>query len=86
MERGWQRLAPRLKGKIHVYVGSKDTFYLEGAVRLLKASLAELESDADIRILDGYDHSTIMRAPELRGIRREIAKAFRRHHPEDAGS
>ncbi|MEE8169948.1 MAG: alpha/beta hydrolase-fold protein [Phycisphaerae bacterium] len=86
LERGWQRLAARLKGKIHVYAGSKDTFYLEGAVRLLKASLSELESDADIRILDGYDHSTIMRAPELRGIHREIAKVYRRHHSEDAGS
>ena len=34
LERNWDRLAPKLEGKLHVYMGTLDTFYLEGAVRL----------------------------------------------------
>ena len=33
----WATLGPKLAGKLHVITGELDTFYLEGAVRLLKA-------------------------------------------------
>ena len=36
LERNWPVLGPRLKGKIHVITGGLDTFYLEGAVKLLE--------------------------------------------------
>lgn len=39
LERDWATLGPRLAGKIHVYVGTMDNYYLEGAVRLLEAFL-----------------------------------------------
>ena len=35
LEREWKTLGPKLAGKLHVYTGAEDTFYLEGAVRLL---------------------------------------------------
>ena len=41
LERNWPTLGPKLKGKLHVVIGDLDTFYLEGAVALLKASLRE---------------------------------------------
>jgi hypothetical protein len=28
IERDWPTLAPKLRGKIHIYVGSADTYYL----------------------------------------------------------
>src|SRR5262249_21665459 len=46
LEQNWKSLGPRLGGKLHVYTGGLDTFYLEGAVKLLKESLARLGSDA----------------------------------------
>ncbi len=40
LERDWATLGPKLAGKLHVYVGTMDNFYLDGAVRLLEAFLA----------------------------------------------
>ena len=34
MERDWQTLGPKLKGKIHLYVGDMDNYYLNDAVYL----------------------------------------------------
>lgn len=82
LERDWDRLAPKLAGKLHVYTGAKDTFYLEGAVRKLKKSLKTLGSDADVRILKDHDHGSIMMAAAVRNIRRDLSARFRKHHPD----
>jgi S-formylglutathione hydrolase FrmB len=57
VEREWATLGPKLKGKIHVYAGEKDSFYLDGAARLLKGSLAGLGSDAEVQIIPGMIHT-----------------------------
>lgn len=36
LEKNWSWLGPKLVGKLHVYVGDMDTFYLNNAVRLLE--------------------------------------------------
>jgi hypothetical protein len=36
MQRDWKTLGPKLSGKLHLYVGEADTFYLDRAVHLLK--------------------------------------------------
>jgi hypothetical protein len=36
MQRDWPTLGPKLAGKLHLYVGEADTFYLDRAVHLLK--------------------------------------------------
>ena len=40
-------------------MGDVDTFYLEGATRLLKQSLENLGSDAVVEIHAGKDHSSL---------------------------
>jgi hypothetical protein len=35
-ERDWKTLGPKLVGEIHVAVGTRDTYYLDNAVRLLE--------------------------------------------------
>ena len=60
LERNWPVLGPKLKGKLHVITGDMDTFYLEGAVKLLKESLAKLGSDAVVEIVPDRDHSTLL--------------------------
>jgi hypothetical protein len=39
LERDWERLGPRLVGKIHVTMGTKDTFYLDAAAHRMEAFL-----------------------------------------------
>ena len=64
LERNWPVLGPKLKGKLHVITGDLDTFYLEGAVKLLKESLTKLGSDAVVEIVPNRDHGTLL-DPEL---------------------
>lgn len=52
----WKTLAPKLKGKLHIIVGTADTFHLDEAVRLLDAELKKLGSDAKIEYLEGRTH------------------------------
>ncbi len=56
LERNWADLGPKVAGKIHVYAGDVDNFYLDGAARLLKASLAKLGSDAVVEIVPEMGH------------------------------
>ena len=39
LQRDWERLGPKLLGKIHVTMGTKDTFYLDAAAHLLEKYL-----------------------------------------------
>lgn len=58
LKREWPTLGPKLAGKLHVYAGGLDTFYLEGAAKLLQETLTALGSDAEVLIVDGMPHST----------------------------
>lgn len=77
LERDWQTLGPKLAGKIHVYMGDEDTFYLEGATRLLQTSLKELKSDAVVELFPGRDHGNLIDAALRKRIASEMAKQFR---------
>jgi hypothetical protein len=39
LERDWKTLGPKLRGKIHIYVGDMDNYYLNNAVYLMEAFL-----------------------------------------------
>jgi hypothetical protein len=39
LQRDWKTLGPKLVGKLHFKVGTRDTFYLDGAVRLIQKVL-----------------------------------------------
>jgi hypothetical protein len=82
LERNWPALAPKLKGKLHVYMGDVDTFYLEGATRLLKESLSALGSDAVVEMFPGKDHGLIDRALRERMNKEMAAAAARREPPK----
>jgi S-formylglutathione hydrolase FrmB len=81
LERNWPALGPKLSGKLHVITGALDTFYLEGAVRLLKESLATLESDAVVEVIPGKDHTSILDAALAARLDREMQAALDRDHP-----
>jgi hypothetical protein len=75
LERNWPKLGPRLRGKLHVITGGLDTFYLEGAAKRLKESLALLGSDAVVDIIPGRDHSNILGVALAQRLDREMRQA-----------
>jgi enterochelin esterase-like enzyme len=56
LRENWTTLGPKLKGKLHIWVGTADTFHLDEAVRLLDAELKKLGSDAKIQYMEGRSH------------------------------
>jgi S-formylglutathione hydrolase FrmB len=80
LERNWKTLGPKLKGKVHVYVGDQDTFYLDGATKLLKESQSKLDSDAKVELFAGKDHFSLLRDRKLDllgRVEREMAAKLR---------
>lgn len=83
LERQWPELGPKLTGKIHIFQGELDTFYLEGATKLLKESLARLKSDAVVEIVPGKNHSDLLTAELHQKMRAEIVQKYLQHHPAE---
>jgi S-formylglutathione hydrolase FrmB len=56
VEANWTRLAPDLKGRIHLIVGTADTFYLDGAAHKFEAVLSRLNAAPHFTYLPGRTH------------------------------
>ncbi len=82
IEENWEALAPQLRGKLHLFCGDRDDFYLERAFFILRDTLEELGSDASIQVLRGVGHAT---PPQLwLWVLEQMRAQFERHHPQDA--
>jgi enterochelin esterase-like enzyme len=77
-QREWKTLGPKLKGKVHIFMGTEDTFYLDLAVRILKENLKTLGSDAEVELVPG-DHGSMMTPDLRRKIDEEIASTILSH-------
>jgi hypothetical protein len=78
LEKNWKTLGPKLAGKLHVYTGEEDTFYLDGATRLLKESLKDLGSDAAVELFPGKNHGNLVNADLRKRMNEEMAAAFKK--------
>jgi S-formylglutathione hydrolase FrmB len=56
LQQQWPQLKGDLDGKIHLYVGTADSAYLDGPAHLLKATLDGLGAKSDIRFLPEKGH------------------------------
>jgi S-formylglutathione hydrolase FrmB len=56
VERDWAKRGADLKGRIHLYVGTADTFYLDGSAHLLDARLQKLGADAHFTFIPDRTH------------------------------
>lgn len=65
IEHDWPRLRKHLDGKLHVSVGTADSHYLDGSVRLLDAAVGKVGGQADFTYVPGATHS--MNAVYTRG-------------------
>lgn len=64
LRRNWPQIGASLRGKIHVWVGTWDTFHLEESVHRLQATLAQLpRSDAQITFVANRDHLDLYGGP-----------------------
>jgi hypothetical protein len=53
LQENWQTLAPKLKGKIHIWVGEADNYFLNNAVHMLEDFLSEASPSAEAKIFYG---------------------------------
>ena len=79
IQRRWSKNEQHLKGKIHVIMGTLDTFYLEGACEQIKTTLAKLDPTAVIDMVEG-DHGSFMTRAMRDRIRSEMSAAYRKFH------
>jgi hypothetical protein len=82
LERDWPELGPRLAAKLHVAVGTLDTFHLERGVLRLDARLRRLGVTPDITYFPGASHfSLFQKSSGFEGFHwafRGMAAALRR--------
>jgi hypothetical protein len=59
LEKNWATLGPKLQGKIHIYVGSADTYFLNDAVYLMQDFLEGTRNppyDGEVKYGDRAEH------------------------------
>lgn len=84
LEREWKTIGPKLAGKLHIITGDVDTFYLEGAVKLLKESLQKLGSDAVVEIIPDKNHMNLMDGALAARLDREMRETVAKRAPKAA--
>ncbi|HWM84337.1 MAG TPA: hypothetical protein VNO33_00840, partial [Kofleriaceae bacterium] len=52
LTRDWARLGPKLRGKLRIYVGNMDTYYLDRSVRLVEERLGEVKDPRSDVVFD----------------------------------
>jgi S-formylglutathione hydrolase FrmB len=71
----WQAIGPDLKGKIHVFVGTADTFYLDGPAHKLQAVLDSLNADAHFTFIPDRTHFDLYKVgADTGGLFNQIAQ------------
>ena len=73
----WKALEPKLRGKLHLVVGTADNFHLEEGVYLLRDTLKSLGSDATFEIVEGRDHMDLFQGDLGDRIARDMYKVAR---------
>ncbi|GLQ96616.1 alpha/beta hydrolase [Dyella mobilis] len=77
LQNNWPALKPDLDGKIHLFVGTADTFYLDGAAHRLQAVLDELKAHSEFRFIPGRTHFDLYKEGDDRhGLLKDISWAM----------
>ena len=68
LEKNWTLLGPKLKNKLHIYVGDMDSYYLNNAVRYIEQFLERTKNPYYAGVIeygDGQPHCWGPRGPDL---------------------
>lgn len=79
IEHDWHRLGKYLDGKLHVSVGTADSYYLDGSVRRLEAAVRKVGGRADFTYVPGATHSmneVYVRGGDRNGLWVEMTRAM----------
>jgi hypothetical protein len=88
-----ENLIPILTERVRLVCGTTDNFFLEGAVKLLKADAERLTTElvasgkldattspvGYIKLIEGKDHGTILRTPEVRAFDAQMLNHLNAH-------
>jgi hypothetical protein len=56
LQRDWSKLGPKLKGKLHIYCGDMDNYYLNNAVYLMEDFLKTTDYEGEVKYGDRAEH------------------------------
>jgi hypothetical protein len=56
LARDWAKLGPQLQGKLHIYCGDMDNFYLNNAVYLMEDFLKTTNYGGEVKYGDRFEH------------------------------
>lgn len=74
LQQQWPQLKADLDGKIHLYVGTADTFYLDGAAHRLQAVLDGLHAKSDFHFLPNRTHFDLyVQDKDRQGLLKQIS-------------
>lgn len=77
LARDWPTLKRDLDGKIHLIVGTADSYYLDGSARRLKAVLESLGAKAQVIFVEGRTHGNLYAIEgDETGLEKQIAWAM----------
>ncbi len=82
LERDWTTLGPKLVGKLHIYVGDMDTFYLDSAVRLLEKFLEGTKEPYYAGVVEYGDRRPHCWGPERTELLKMMAEHITKKAPE----
>lgn len=82
MQENWQSLAPKLKGKIHIWVGEADDYFLNNAVHMLDNFLSKASPSGEAKIFYGAGKGHCWLGLSQRQMIDEMAAAIDRAKPK----
>ncbi|MBN1223166.1 MAG: hypothetical protein JXB23_07935 [Candidatus Aminicenantes bacterium] len=83
LEKNWPELGPKLVGKLHIYTGDMDTFYLDSAVRLLEKFLESTKEPYYAGSVEYGDRKPHCWGPELTDLIKMMADHITGNAPKD---
>lgn len=78
LERNWPTLGPKLRGKLRIWMGEADDYFLNNAVYLLEDFLKRADPPAEARIVYGPRRGHCWRGVSERELMREMTEAIER--------
>ena len=79
LERNWKTLGPKLAGKIHVFTGAEDTFYLDDRGGNCSSRQRRIsKSDAVVELFPKKTHGNLVDATLRKRMNEEMAAAHRK--------
>ena len=70
LRKNWSKIGPVLNGKIHLTVGTADTFHLDEPARMLEKTIKDLGGKAIFTYPEGRSHFDLYKT----GLTEQIAK------------